>query len=81
MFPSDKQLPDTLILAGGSRCYIPYMRCTMLSMSLDDVRINKMHPYKMLATLQHNAPKGSGIQLLKTIPGGGHGPAKSRTFG
>jgi len=63
-FPSNKQLPDTLILAGGS-----------------DVRINKMHTYKMLATFQHNAPKGSGIQLLKTIPGEGHDPAgKSRTL-
>jgi hypothetical protein len=50
-------------------------------MSLGDVRINKMHTYKMLATLQHNAPKGSGIQLLKTIPGEGHEPAgKSRAL-
>jgi len=62
-FPSEKRLPHTLILAGGS-----------------DVRINKAHTYKMLATLQYIAPEGSGIQILKTIQGAGHSSTGSRTL-
>jgi len=54
-FPTNKVLPDTLVLTAGS-----------------DVRVNKMHTYKMAATLQYSAPPGSGVQLLKTIPKEGH---------
>jgi len=45
-----------------------------------DVRIDKAHTHKMLATLQYIAPEGSGIQLLKTIQGAGHSSAGSRTL-
>ena len=43
----------------------------------EDVRIAALHGYKLAATSQHNAVIGSGIQLLKIIPGMGHETGKS----
>lgn len=43
----------------------------------EDIRIAALHGYKLAATSQHNAAVGSGIQLLKIIPGAGHETGKS----
>jgi len=43
----------------------------------EDVRIADLHGYKFVATCQHNAAHGSGIQLLKTIQGASHDTGKS----
>jgi len=44
---------------------------------IEDVRIAALHGYKLAATSQYNAVIGSGIQLLKVIPGLGHETGKS----
>ena len=49
----------------------------LISGHLEDVRIDDLHGYKFIATLQHDAAHGSGIQLLKAIQGDGHEIGKS----
>ena len=62
------------------RYIMPMCRVRLSVVSPGDVRIDKAHTHKMLATLQYIAPEGSGIQLLKTIQGAGHSSAGSRTL-
>lgn len=71
-FPTDKALPDTLVLAAGSMLPAFLIMMILPIYCSGDMRVNKMHPYKMAATLQYSAPPGSGVQLLKTIPKEGH---------
>ena len=48
-----------------------------MSGHLEDVRVDDLHGYKFIATRQHNAAHGSGIQLLKAIQGASHEMGKS----
>jgi len=51
---------------------------TLFVIGSEDVRVAALHGYKLAATSQHNAAVGSGIQLMKIIPGAGQMPVTGK---
>ncbi|KAF8321696.1 alpha/beta-hydrolase [Clavulina sp. PMI_390] len=74
--PSDTQGFDWLYPFSSLYNFPPHITlpATLIVAGGSDIRINKMHTYKMLATMQYGASPESGMVLLKTITGEAHDP-------